>query len=333
VEFTGAPNRSSRKRHFYVPFVLYVLFALPALAEDDASKPVAKVAGEPILIAEVEREIAIAYGDQPIAASAKDELRAKALEQVIKRRLVLRWLTETKQAAQPDEIERAVRQLQEQLTDRGRSLTEYLKEQKLDEVGWRRAIAWQIGWQRYIDKQLTDKNLEKYFEQHRRDFDGTRIRVAQIFFKVEKWDDKSAVAEVRRRAEQVLAQMRDGKKTFAESARKHSESPSRDRDGDIGFIGRHEPMPESFSHAAFALEPQKTSDLVATTLGIHLIHCLEIKPGDKAWHDVKPELEAAVVAHLFDWASEQARQRVDVEYGEGFRRQAAGTDRQATSSK
>ena len=302
---------------------LLSLFCLePCLAEE----PAAKVDGEPIQVSEVEREIAIAYGNRRIASGAHEFLRATTLEQLIKRRLVLRWLSETKQAARSDEVELARRQLQTSLTGLGQTLEQYLIQQQLDEAGLKRSLAWQIGWQRYIDKQLNDKNLERYFEQHRRDFDGTEMHVAHILFKVDKAEDSESIEAARGRARQLLAQIQAGKISFAEAARAHSASASREQGGDIGWITRREPMPESFSRAAFALERLQVSDPAETAFGIHLIQCLDIKPGQKKLSDVRPEIEQAVMLYLFDWAADQVRSQIRIEYTAGFPHFLSGTE-------
>lgn len=304
-----------------------------AAARAPPKQVAAQVDGQPIYAAEVEREIAIAYGNQKISADARPYVLAKTLEQVISRRLVLRWLAETKQGANQAEVDIARAQLEKRLTQRGTTLDEFLRQQQLDEAGLRRSLTWQVGWQRFLDKQLTDKNLEKYFEKHRRDFDGTEIRIAHILFRIESSDDAQAWDAARTRAQQVLAQIRAGNTSFTAAAREYSDSPSKDQEGDIGFIARLEPMPESFSRAAFGLELNQVSEPVTATLGVHLIKCLEIKPGQKRWQDTRAELEQAVTSYLFRWTADQMRPRSRVEYVPAFPHFKVGTETLEVSCK
>ncbi len=35
--------------------------------------------------------------------------------------------------------------------------------------------------------------------------------------------------------------------------------------------------------------------------GVHVIKALEIKPGQRAWHEVEGEVKQAATQYLFDW--------------------------------
>jgi parvulin-like peptidyl-prolyl isomerase len=107
--------------------------------------------------------------------------------------------------------------------------------------------------------------------------------------------------------------LRSRELTFGEAAKRFSSGPSRDAGGEIGWISRREPMPEPFSRAAFALSINQVSEPVETTFGWHLICCLEIKPGQKRWTDVRPELELAATEYLFNWIADQQRPKAKVE--------------------
>ena len=282
-------------------------------AEDTVSRTVATVDKVVITDADVARELAIAFPNRTIDQAAQEAVRRQAIEQLVRRQLVLRYLKESKQLANPAEIDVAVERLKKQLAQREVKFEDYLKSKQLDELGFRAALTWQLSWQRLLEKYFTDANLESYFTKHRREFDGTELHVAHILFKLEKNADAKTRTDTRQQATDVLAQLRAGTITFAEAAKRHSAGPSREAGGDIGWISRHEPMPEPFSRAAFALEVNQISEPVETTFGIHLIRCLEVKVGQKQWMDVRPDLEQAVTEYLFNWAAEQVRPRAKIE--------------------
>ena len=160
---------------------------------------------------------------------------------------------------------------------------------------------------------MTDQNLEQFFEQHRREFDGTRVRVAHLLLKV-KGDGPGSTAAVVARAIQLRAQIRAGNLSFADAAKQFSAAPTGEKGGDLGFISRREPMSESFSRAAFALQTGEVSEPVVSTFGVHLIRCLGIEPGQQRWQDVRQELTRAVTEYLFTWAAGRERVQAKIEF-------------------
>ncbi len=83
-------------------------------------------------------------------------------------------------------------------------------------------------------------------------------------------DDADLQVDVKKRAEDVLAQVREGSKSFEELAQEWSEDGTAESGGDLGFFGRGV-MVKEFEDAAFALEPGQVSDLVETSFGFHII--------------------------------------------------------------
>jgi parvulin-like peptidyl-prolyl isomerase len=204
--------------------------------------------------------------------------------------------------------------LAKRLARTGKSLEQYCREQDLDRDGLRRLLRWQIGWQGFLQRYLTDENLRKYFREHRREFDGTQLRIAQILLKVDPPDDEAARQATVERAETLRQQILAGDMSFADAARKYSQAPSADQEGDIGFISRREPMHESFSRAAFALQPGQVSPPVLSPFGVHLICCLEEQNGQREWDQAREELDEAVREYLFQWAAQQERTRAKIRF-------------------
>ena len=57
---------------------------------------------------------------------------------------------------------------------------------------------------------------------------------------------------------------------FAQLARRHSDCPSGEDGGDLGYFSRGAMVPE-FERAAFGLAPGQVSEVVETSFGFHLI--------------------------------------------------------------
>jgi parvulin-like peptidyl-prolyl isomerase len=295
---------------------LCLLLTIPSAAQGGAApgdRIAARVDGQVIAAREVERELARVLRQRPATPEAERALRAETLQQLINRRLVLTYLTDTGAAASPQDLTQALTRIRKQLEKQQQTLAGYLDKAEMTEDELRHTLAWQLSWQRCLERQLTEANLQRFFEQHRRDFDGTTLRVAQILFPVTPRTDADALKKAVTQAEQVRAEIGTGPLTFAAAAQKYSAAPSGKNGGDLGPIARHEPMPEPFSQAAFALEKGQISAPVVTPFGVHLILCQEITPGTKTWQDVRGDLERAVAQYLFQWMADRQRPKSKVE--------------------
>jgi peptidyl-prolyl cis-trans isomerase D len=148
--------------------------------------------------------------------------------------------------------------------------------------------------------QVTNDDLRAYYENHKDQYRvPEEVRVRHILIKTPspgpdgKVDDK-AVEAARKKAEDVLKQVKTGGK-FEDLAKKYSEDPgSGKQGGDLGWIGRGRTVPE-FEKAAFSLAKGQTSDLVKSSFGFHIIR-VEDKhdPHVKTLDEVKGEIEPLI---------------------------------------
>ena len=100
--------------------------------------------------------------------------------------------------------------------------------------------------------------------------------------------------------EQVLARL-DAGEDWAALAQEYSQDTSnKDSGGDLGWFPRGMMVPE-FEEAAFSLEPGKTSDLVQTDFGYHIIQVLE-----KGTRELDEQIYNSLVQQAFgQWLDEQ----------------------------
>lgn len=285
--------------------------------EDAAAAPLPEVAAtvgnESVYVAEVSKVLAdVRRGMQ--GRSVSPRIQAEALEQVINRRLVAQTLAQEGYNPTPEQLAALLAEFKQRLTTQQITFDEFLKRHGLTAALVERQLSWDSAWNLYLEQQMTDEALEKYFDQRRREFDGSELRVSHILLKVKDLDDaadvSAAVAQVERLREQILA----GKLTFAAAAEQHSAGPSRRHGGDLGFIARHGAMAEAFSAAAFQLQPGETSRPVVTPFGVHLIRCTDVKPGEETWQTQRGALARAWSRDRFLQLASAARKRTPIKY-------------------
>jgi len=114
--------------------------------------------------------------------------------------------------------------------------------------------------------ELIKKVLAKYPEY----VDGTEVTASHILALAKSKDPKANRAKAKELILKVQAELKAGKITFAEAAKKYSQGPSAVKGGDLGAF-TFEKMVVPFAKAAFKLKVGEVSKIVETQFGYHLI--------------------------------------------------------------
>lgn len=275
---------------------------------------VATVGGEPIDRGDVKRLLDRIVAGQEINPAVLPVLQAQVLAEIVDRQLVLAYARRTNSAPSESEIQAALGELKARITAQGQSLGQYLEERSMDEADLRRQVTWELVWAKYVATYATEERLAAHFAAHRREFDGTEISVSHILLRPQAGASLQATDQLVEQARTLRNEIASGKLSFEEAARQHSAGPSARQGGKLGSIGRRGPMLESFSRAAFALEPGEVSEPVVTRFGVHLIRCDEIKPGTRKLSDVGDEVQEALARELLEQLARFEQRRTPVEF-------------------
>jgi peptidyl-prolyl cis-trans isomerase C len=122
-----------------------------------------------------------------------------------------------------------------------------------------------------LESQVGDVELKAYYDENPNEMQRPEeVRASHILLRIPDGATEEQKGAARAKAESVLAEIKAGG-DFAELARQHSEDPaSAANGGDIGFFRRGMTDP-SFEAAAFGLGLQKTSGIVESSFGYHII--------------------------------------------------------------
>jgi peptidyl-prolyl cis-trans isomerase C len=132
---------------------------------------------------------------------------------------------------------------------------------------------------------LSDEQVRAYYDQNRRLFSGSQVRVSHILVKDEAL------------AKSLRDQLREDPSKFEELAKANStDTATAARGGDLGFFGQGRMVAE-FEQAAFALEKAgDISEVVKSPFGYHIIKLTERKDGpDKPFEEAKDRIRVMLV--------------------------------------
>ncbi|MBU1146160.1 peptidylprolyl isomerase, partial [Patescibacteria group bacterium] len=130
--------------------------------------------------------------------------------------------------------------------------------------------------QKILDQGETKESIEQTLEeQYGWGIDEFKEKVLKPFLIQQKLQemisrDESLNQEAKKKAEDVLAEVQKGEKSFEDLAKEYSEDSSAEDGGDLNYFGRGV-MVSEFEAAAFSLGVGEVSDLVLTDYGYHII--------------------------------------------------------------
>jgi parvulin-like peptidyl-prolyl isomerase len=139
-----------------------------------------------------------------------------------------------------------------------------------------------------------------------------KVRLREI---VVKFDSANEVDQGQK-ARRLLAEIRQGA-DFAEVARMHSESSSREAGGDLGFFQKGE-LTDALESAAFALSPGEVSEVIRMASAFYILRVEEkteekVKPIEEVRSEVADAIFQEKMNTQLERYIEQLRERAIIE--------------------
>lgn len=151
----------------------------------------------------------------------------------------------------------------------------------LDEPGLETEVARDLHIEGVLERVVsqvpaaTDTDAEIYYRLHPRTFEKPEGRVARHILITYDSDTEKA------RAIATLNELRPkvgSEKAFADQALRHSQCPTAMEGGLVGTVTRGKLYPE-LDQALFTMAPGTVSEVIETEVGLHLLRCDTIHPG------------------------------------------------------
>ena len=144
--------------------------------------------------------------------------------------------------------------------------------------------------------QTTEDEAKKFYDENASKFQGNEQRHAShILIGVSASSSPEAKAEAKKKAEQVLAEVKKNPTKFSELAKKYSQDPgSAEKGGDLGTFARGS-MVKPFEDAAFSMKQGEISGLVQSDFGYHIIKLTEIVGQGQGFEALKPQIRAELM--------------------------------------
>lgn len=202
-------------------------------------------------------------------------IRKQVLEQIINEELLLKEAEQQKVSVPPAEIDKRFTQLQARFPSE-EAFNQELKNRGLTAERLKQNIKKGLMRQQILTKEVLDKvsvspkELEAFFDKNKNNYvQEEEIHARHILIRVDADVSPEDDRKAKERANAVLVKVKKGE-DFGQLAKEHSDGPTKEREGDLGYFGRGQ-MVKPFEDAAFSLKAGQVSDLVRTKFGYHII--------------------------------------------------------------
>lgn len=293
------------KKFFLVAIIALALASIGPISLADENKPskdkIAVVNGSVITQEDFNREMSraqqqIASMGQTLNDSQLSEIKKEVLRNLINLELLYQASQENGIKVDEEAINGQLKALKKRFPNEA-EFKDALSKKNLSEEAVKSQIGQGMAIQKFIDEKVTqkitvsDKETRTYYDSHPDFFkEPEQVQASHILIKVEPKFNESQKAEAREKTETIQQKLQEGG-DFAALAKEFSECPSSEKGGDLGFFKRGQ-MVKPFEDAAFTLEPNKTSDIIETRFGYHLIKTIDKKPETTIpYKDIKDKLE------------------------------------------
>ena len=288
-----------------VVVVSLLVLGLCRLSADESAttKPTSK-SDSPVLVrvngqAITEADLEFFAKTLKVTADAAPQHREQMIERLIDRQLLRAFLAQKKVAADSKVLDQQLTLLKTRPRPRGEDFEKLLAKSGLTEESLRREIALPLDWKEYVQRETTDAKLRSVWKERQQEFDGSEVRAAHIVLKSDTPDaDEKTLNELRR---QIVAK----EISFADAAKKYSQSPAGEKGGDLGRFGYRGKL-TAYPPVAFGLKVGEISQPFRSQFGVHLLTVTERIEGQDSLEDARPEI-------LKQLSAEMQREVLDIE--------------------
>ncbi len=231
--------------------------------------------------------------------SAYRKIQEEVIEQIVVQELLWQEAQRRGTVVGDAEVDQEFAKLKSSF-DSELAFTFKIEEGGFTEETFRENIRQQMSVQNMIANDITegvtvdDAAVETFYDENLDQMAiPERVHARHILVKFESGNDESRAAAEQKLAE-LAAQVEAGE-SFALLAIEHSEGPSGQKGGDLGYFERGQ-MVKEFDEVAFGAEPGAVVGPVETQFGLHLIKVEEhTAPGTVPLAEVEPKIREYLV--------------------------------------
>lgn len=236
---------------------------------------------------------------QQISGDQLKQVRDRSLDLLIDQEVLYQVAKESGYEAKEENVEAEVEKIRKQ-SGGEQKFREGLEKRNMTVEDLKTDMRKRLVWQKYLEEEfesnvsVSDEEAKNFYDNNQGQFtQKEQVKASHIIIRVKEDASQEKIDEARQKIETVEEKLENGEE-FEKLARNHSEGPSSEEGGLLGYVQRGQ-MVKSFEETAFSLDPGEVSDIIRTRFGFHIV-----KVTDRKEKKVSPykEVKTDIVDHL-----------------------------------
>lgn len=249
-----------------------------------------------------------------------DKIKQEVISYMIDNEVVYQQAQKEKIKVTDDEVNQKYSQI-EKMLDTNQEYKKLLDDAGVDEDYLKETIKKDLAVQKYRenfeqDLKVTDKEVEKYYKEHKDDFKEESVEAYHILVSTlddnNKPVDDSKKEELKSKAESLLKEIKNGG-DFEKIAKENSDDKSSGKKG--GYLGyfTKDSKNAQFTKEAFKLENGQVSSVFETPFGYEIVKVTNKKTEQKSLEDSREEIVNRILADKYLDQVNSLRDKADVQ--------------------
>ena len=249
-----------------------------------------------------------------------DKIKQEVISYMIDNEVVYQQAQKEKIKVTDDEVNQKYSQI-EKMLDTNQEYKKLLDDAGVDEDYLKETIKKDLAVQKYRenfeqDLKVTDKEVEKYYKEHKDDFKEESVEAYHILVSTlddnNKPVDDSKKEELKSKAESLLKEIKNGG-DFEKIAKENSDDKSSGKKG--GYLGyfTKDSKNAQFTKEAFKLEKGQVSSVFETPFGYEIVKVTNKKTEQKSLEDSREEIVNRILADKYLDQVNSLRDKADVQ--------------------
>ncbi|WP_168210508.1 peptidylprolyl isomerase [Persicimonas caeni] len=268
-----------------------------------AEGPIAHIDGEPVSAETFNTEMKKIVDSGQFPVQLLSQVKDQIISKIVDRELIDRAVEKADIEVSEEKLEERVQEIRAQFEEANAklngqmgSLDDMVKNLGITKEEFRDSVRESLAIEQLLVKRgmeyPSDEEVKSFYEENKEAFNRPeQVHARHILIKVEPEADEAAWEKAHKEALEIRKKATAKGTDFAKLAEEHSQGPSANQGGDLGWFGRGRMVPE-FEEVAFNLEKGQVSEPVKTQFGWHLVKKVdEREAGTVAYDEVKDQLE------------------------------------------